>query len=317
MFCITTMCSVGQKLGNVSLVVFLSIVAFVSNSQAFKSDVFSYDDTHNAKGLHTCLGGKAKGDRQISWRAREVQEKDIPFHEDFFSDPILMSYFANGQPRTREVTRKKIQQRWIQERFQQGHPFGGLTVLCSVGGEERECGHIIIGKGQEPGVTALTYGVGKEFQGQKLASSFVDKVINVWAPEVRRIGMGIDLGDEEAKIKEAFLFTGQPLRSIYATASPANIPSWKILDTMGFKAAPVEVLEPIDLSAQGSLTPQQVNEYLESLYEPAASTLLQAGKRYRCILADGTIRTFSVHPGYKHARYHFEYNLVPRVDSKE
>ena len=75
---------------------------------------------------------------------------------------------------------------------------------------------------------------------QGYGESVFQSITEVFVPEVWRIGRGLGLSksDGDAAIVKAFrCFGGQALDELDATASPANVPSWKILLRRGFGPA--------------------------------------------------------------------------------
>jgi hypothetical protein len=76
---------------------------------------------------------------------------------------------------------------------------------------------------------------------QGYGESVFQSITEIFVPEVWRIGRGLGLsksdGSDAAIVKAFQCFGGQALDELNATASPANVPSWKILLRRGFGPA--------------------------------------------------------------------------------
>lgn len=203
---------------------------FAQSSQAvFQSDIFTYDDVKNAKGLHVTLKGN-------NWQATDVKEQDIAFHQQLFSNPQVMAGFADGQTRTPNSTKQRVSGIWL-PRFQNGQPHGGMTVSNLE--DKKNFGHIVAGGGEGAGVSEIAYSYMPAYWGKGMGYAVLEAIVNPWAIEVRRIALGEGLDElQDANIIKKFnCFGGQPLNRFDATASPSNTASYRILEKCGFKAA--------------------------------------------------------------------------------
>jgi len=168
---------------------------FSSASHAgFHSEIFTYEDPHNAKNLHVSLAG-------THWKARDVQETDIPFYQDLFSNQVVMEKYGDGQGYKPSRTEDFLRNRYI-PRFQAGHPHGFLTVF-DVASQE-PFGYVVAGGSDSPGVSGIAGAGLDSYWGQRIGSEVMKTIVETWAPEVRRIGLGSGLNEQDANIINAF-----------------------------------------------------------------------------------------------------------------
>jgi len=283
-----------------------------ANASQFTSEIFSYDDYANAKGLHVTL----KGD---NWRAEDIKPDHLQFHINLFGNSTVMAGFADGQVRSAESVTARVKNS-IEERFGKGSPHGLLTVLDE---EKQPFMHVVAGSGDRPGTSELAYAMLPEYWGKKYGEKVVTKIVQEWAPAVYKIGRGIGLQpNAHANIIKAFqCFDGKPLEQIDATASPSNVGSWKILIKTGFKAAKcnlesTEIIIDYDHKEFESLATMEAE--LLKLFDIAKSNTDQPlipGKRYRMIDPKGQLRTISKHTKWERMKYHFE-NTIKTYDKK-
>ena len=275
---------------------FLSLDAYA----VFDSKIFTYEDVKGAKNLHVSLKGS-------TWYAKEVTKQDIPFHQKLFSDSVVMAGFADGQVREPEATKARLEDMWI-PRFEQGHLHGGLTVFDPE--TDEPMGHVVAGGGDGAGVSEIAYSFLKNYWGKKIGTGIVGAIVQEWAPEVRRIGLGKDLDSkEDTPVIDAFsCFGGQVLIRLDATASPSNPGSWKILDKYDFEPAISNLSKKETvLDLEGIESFEEVEQKTLKLFDISSTdTPLKVGVRYRMIDSDGKLRTFSKHAQYERIKYHFE-----------
>ena len=293
---------------------FLTCV-FISTalSGTFSSEVFQYDDTTHAKGLHYTLKGQNKFGEP--WEAHEVKELDIPFHQALFSDPEVMKLFANGQLRSPSSTEDRLRNQWMY-RSQVGQPHSGMTVFIK--GTAK--GHVVPGGGDDPGASEMAYSFLPETWGKGLATSVVNGIVTQWAPAVRRLGLGTDLDESEAAIKKAFTcFGDQVLSRLDATASPENIGSLQVLLKNNFEAANSKLLSEVpimDLRDLG-VKPEETSQEIIKFFDIKGA--YQEKTRYRLIDQTNLEKTFSVRTdtiktedstqNIKVVKYHFEHGV--------
>lgn len=255
-----------------------------------------------------------------SWQARNITKEDIPFYQGLFSDFNVISMFGDGQTRKPEDTSKRILETWI-PRFEKGNPHGALTILQ----EGQQIGFMIAGGGDRPGTSELAYALMPNYWGRGLGASITSAIVEKWAPEVRRIGLGIGLKEESEAVIQAFrCFGGQPLDQLDATASPSNVASWLILEKCGFKAAIIGVSRDatiIDLTnSELEFKFDTSKETFRANYEALEHFILekcfkdqpdlfQPGVRYTLISPDGKEFTISKHPKWDRLKFHFEYKI--------
>lgn len=263
------------------------------------SPFFSYEDAANARGLHVSVKGS-------DWVLRDVREEDLSFYGDLLSNGDVVRQFGAGTPLPRKKIASWIRDSWV-PRFESGKPSGALTVMHTDG---RKMGYVIGGLGEGPGVSELACAFMPEFWGKGLATS-IASVVNQWAPEVRRIGLGEGLDPEKDKsVMTAFrCFQEQPLSRLDATASPNNPGSWRILDKLSFGPAASKLKSKevvLDLGTQGDAAQNPVDHILK-LYDASHNEPpLEKGVRYQLVDEEGRLRTFSFHDMYNALRYHFE-----------
>ncbi|MFN7710476.1 MAG: hypothetical protein ACK5O7_05930 [Holosporales bacterium] len=304
------------------------------------SEIFYYEDSEGAKRLHVRLGGCSKAG--IQWVARDVQEKDIPFMEDHFFDERVMKNYGSGERREKNATRERLQTIWI-PRFDNGHPHGGMTLLKAYLEEGRvhsrqPIGHAVAGGGDGPGVSEVAYGLNpyldvegrqERLWGQGIISSVLGEIVESWAPEVRRIGLGVGLDERQhMNMIEAFrCFDNQTLAQLDATSSPKNIASWKAMDQRGFGAAQSRVcvtngifnFENPDHPTFDGLESREKEQVFWQNFEAdslmalfdskRAPSPLSPGVRYQCYDPFGRLRTFSWDQKFNRIKYHFELKL--------
>jgi hypothetical protein len=135
---------------------------------------------------------------------------------------------------------------------------------------------------------------------------------------VRRIGLGVGLdknNEYHQKIKDKFqCFKGRELRQFYATAKPVNVPSWHILEKVGFgpaKGGVENIDSPIDFNAKGFKLPSldnlfdyysKIEYYIEKLYQDKD---IEVDKLYHMIDNNGKLYTFN-RKSDNRMRFHYE-----------
>ena len=217
-----------------ALCFFTHSFAFASS---FHSDIFSFDDPTNAKGLHVFLPGGA-------WNIREIQEKDTDFHVALFTNPLAMQQFGNGRVRPIEAVKARIKNS-IEDRFQKGHPNGMIVAITQEG---QPFMHLIAQGGLSAGESYIACAVDPAYWRQGWGKDCVRQSLKLWAPEVSRIGRGQGLNhDVDQNIITAFnCFGGSYLQFLTATVAPSNIGSLRIILGAGFtsdkKRLPIKML---------------------------------------------------------------------------
>lgn len=273
---------------------------FCSASNAvFHSEIFTYEDPHNAKNLHVSLAG-------TYWKARDVQETDIPFYQDLFQDPVVMAKYGNGRVYTPAETEESLRTRSI-PRFQNGHPHGALTVFDPDSPEPKPIGYVVAGAGGAAGVSEIAGAGLDSYWGRRIGSEVMNTLLETWAPEVRCIGLGNGLDEQDANIIKAFkCFDEKELERFDATASPSNPGSWRIMERFKFQPAAFNVpkADPVlDLDGREFETPLALETHIVNFFEENS---LEPGVRYRMVDTNGALRTFSKHKDFQRIKYHFE-----------
>jgi RimJ/RimL family protein N-acetyltransferase len=273
------------------------------------SDIFCFEDALNAKGLHVDLLGD-------DFQVEDIKNSHIPFYQDIFANEKVMKKFGDGQVRDRQKTKERCESS-INDRFAQGHPHGFLTVIDP--STHLPFMNIIAGGGDRKGTSEIAYVIDPSYQGKKFGKKIVTSIVNQWAPEVRRIGLGTNLNNESQQtIINAFkCFGGEVLNQLDATSSPSNIPSWKILDYVGFSHAVCDVdsdkqetiinYDGKEFSSERLLQYELMEKEILKLFNPTHNdTPLKSAKRYFMIDIDGKERTFSKHAQWDRIKYHLE-----------
>jgi len=291
----------------------------VESKSTFVSKIFAYEDPINALNLHVSFQ-----DQHKDWIAEDIKLTDVAFQQKIFADPVIMASFGDGTVRTPESVETRAKNS-IDVRFGKGSPHGLLTVFeVSADGIERiPFMSLIGGGGDRPGTSEIAYAslpthwnatiIESGKPPKHYGSRIVCELVNTWAPEVYRIGHGIDLDPvADANIIKAFsCFGGKPLDQLDATASPANAASWKILERAGFTAAKCSLENPdvitINFDGKDFGSFADMEKELLKLYEdPNNDNPLKGSKRYRMIDPAGKERTVSKHIKYQRMKYHFE-----------
>ncbi len=293
----------------ITSIVVLALIG-CNSAFSFKSDIFSYDTNLGNPGyLHVAIQGNG-------WRAEDIKEEHSPFHQGLFNNLEVMKGFADGQVRKPEDTAKRITTAWI-PRFAKGQPHGGLSLFDD---QNQLIGCIVGGGGERAGASEIAATLSQEAQWKKLASDLTEKTVTIWAPEVRRIGLGIDLTEQEASIKKAFCcFMEKPLEWLDATASPSNVASWYPMVQNGFQPAvwkraeriidlttgPFEGAGDSDLAVQY----QEMEKYiLEKSF--TGEDPIPAGQRLCLVDHRGKEWTLSKHERWNRLKFHFEYQVT-------
>lgn len=86
---------------------------------------FKYALPDDALGLTVRVTGKTSKD--LEWEARSVTLEDVPYMQDLFANPKVMSGFAASAPRDPHATAERVVKSWM-PRFLNGEPHGGLTL---------------------------------------------------------------------------------------------------------------------------------------------------------------------------------------------
>lgn len=182
-------------------------------AQPLCSPIFKYKPTpgRTPEYLHTKLKGQTS--KGYAWSARDVGLDDIPFHQTLYGNPKIMANFGDGLPRIPESIQASFTNTWI-PRYAKGH--GGITIFDVNG---NRVGHLLTGVTDQPGVSQISYLYSEDVWGHGMGTSVLSSIVNYWAPEVRRIGLGVGLQECDASKVTAFrCFKGKPLKALEATA---------------------------------------------------------------------------------------------------
>ncbi|CAG8498407.1 19716_t:CDS:1 [Racocetra fulgida] len=271
------------------------------------SPTFRYQDSDNAKELLANLSGTDKENRR--WVAREIQNVDIQNYEKLLSDKAVVKYFSLERPWTSDGIKARLKN-W-ENRYKEGHPHGALTIFDE---QNHFIGYIIAGEGNEEGVSEVAYVLSHEYWNRGIGQSALSKIVDDWGTEVRKIGLGKGiekLGKQHQMVEKRFqCFKKKALKQFYASVRPINIPSWHILEKVGFtyaKSAVENADDPIDFNIKGFDLPSldhysQLESFIEELYKKQE---IKVDKRYFMINDNDKIYTFNRMSDGK-IRFHYE-----------
>lgn len=286
----------------------LAAITTFQASAAFESDIFTVEDPNG--NVTVSLSGD-------TWCAREVRDGDIPSYQALFGDPVVMANYGNGKVRTPEYVEGTLTNMWL-PRFANGHPHGSLSVFNTTDPsvDPQFMGFIVAGGGDGPGVSEVAYAYHTDFWGQGYGTALLKSVVETWAPEVRRVGLGVGLDPQtdQAIIDKFKCFGGEVLYRMDATASPSNPGSWKVLTKVGFTNASTGVasIDEYILDMDGS--DALVEDCLQPLFDASQSdTPLLPNTRYLMVDGDGNLQTVSYKNRWECFKYHFELQLGDRV----
>lgn len=266
---------------------------------SLRSDIFWYEDNIEAKKLHVSLIGSW-------WQAEDVKWDHLAFHQSLFSNPKLMTYYAEGKAYSPQSVSLRFQNS-IEEIFAQGYPTGMLTIKDLKNPSIFLMYAMMRESLERSGSATLSLVISMEHQEKRLGSDFLSSVVNEWAPEVRRIGLGLNI-DNKNIIKAFQCFGGKELEVLEATVSPANIRSLKCFDKLNFQTNyyKIDSSFTFDFSLK-EITPEELENNLYELYDPIKTEKpLIVGKRYCLIDMNNKKRVFSKHSVFKTVKFHFE-----------
>eukprot|EP00039_Didymoeca_costata_P032630 m.38638 g.38638 ORF g.38638 m.38638 type:complete len:277 (+) comp9457_c1_seq1:199-1029(+) len=231
---------------------------------------------------------------------RSIAEDDIPFEQELFANPIAMEKYADGKPRAKDATERRIRESWM-PRFQRGQPHGPFVIYDEVTGNR--VGHIVAGEGNEPGLAEVGYIILPEYWGKGITTAAMSVIVNQWAPHVRKTGLG---GDTRYKC-----FGGQAVHQIEATASPANAGSWKVLVKNRFKArAKFDIEVNVDIAKEKLGKEKFWEDFEKELIQRYFSDgSIDSSKYVRILDPEGNPRTVKYDPRFSRIKYFFEHTL--------
>lgn len=288
-----------------------------------RSEIFSYDTSMGAAPgyLHADI-------KRGNWTANDITAEDISFTQALFANDRVMSGFADGQVRETDATVKRVMESWI-PRFAKGQPHGGLTVRV----DGKEAASAVAGLGDRVGTSEIALAISPDYQDGKLAMGLCETLVKLWAPDVRRIGLGVGLTERDMPIVNAFRCFGgdsdapktKVLRQLDATASPSNVGSWLVLTRNGFTPARCGLVadyDIIDLTTGGfefsggqdkfKENYKGLEAYVLATYfdTSKATNPIAAGQRCILISPDGTEFTLSKHIKWDRLKFHWELQVI-------
>ncbi len=155
-------------------------------------------------------------------RSVESTESDYEHYAALFGDKKVMEKFANGEPKTKDEMRVRINDIWV-KRWHNKDPYSGLAVFKS--DTDDFLGHVVLGHGDTPGESELAYLFNHNYWGKRYGTETVTTIVKEYAP---------------ATVKEGYILEGEPLKKIVATTRPDNLPSIRILQKVGMHLDKVE-----------------------------------------------------------------------------
>ena len=206
---------------------------------------------------------------------------------------------------------------WVHAKFAQwnrcsldGYPHGALVMEDAIETDIPQS-LIILQEGDQEGTCDIGFAMLSQQQGKGLGTKIVKAIVEQWAPEVRRIGLGreLDLEKDAAIIGKLKCFGGEVLERLVATAHPENVRSGHILEKVGFGSAVCDedtTLEIIDMSATRVETYGQLAEALLKRFDATCDRPLQPGTHYQLVDHTGKLRIVSYKQLFNSLRFHFE-----------
>ncbi|CAG8810323.1 10812_t:CDS:1, partial [Racocetra fulgida] len=151
---------------------------------------FSDDDV-----VSVCLSGVDKNNKE--WYAREIQTYDTSNYEHLLSDINIMKYMYQERQLISEEIKSRIDNDYLIRQ-----PKGALTILD----EQSNFIGFILSKPipRKKGKSEIVYTLSKKYWDRGIGQSVLSKMVTVWGPEVRKIGLGENLKQQE--IQEIFQF---------------------------------------------------------------------------------------------------------------
>lgn len=280
----------------------LVLLVIASSAKAMEdSPLLTWDDRQAGTGLH--VFSKGIDQQNKTWTVRETQIRDTPFYQDLFSDVEVVKTLGDGSTLSLEETANYVQI-WA-SRFAVGTPFGKMTIEQD--GEAIGC--VQLGQNKmRPGVGELMRGFKPTVQGKGLGKATLGFLVKEWAPAVRKVGLGQDIGAPLAAIDKFKCFSGEELKLIYTTARPSNVASWKCYKYFDFyPSQPTNLTYKISCEGWEESQHGPLEQHITSTYfSPHSSEQLQADVLYEMLDENGEPRTLSFVDQYQSLRYHFE-----------
>jgi len=174
---------------------------------------------HHYQGISTIKFEQGTNGLQVSVETdhlyiRSVNSTDIEDYVSLYGDADVMQKYGEGKPTPRETIENRIKNIW-EKRWTNNDPYSGLAVFKKCEDGKREfVGHVVLGHGDEPGVSEIACLFHK----------------NHWRQGYGREVSALVAEFASATVKEGYQLDGKPLWKITGTARPDNLASVKILE---------------------------------------------------------------------------------------
>lgn len=136
-------------------------------------------------------------------------------YAQLFGDKNVMEKYATGETKTRDQMVERIQNTW-DKRCKEGDPYSAFSIFLK--DTNVFIGHVILGHGDEPGVSEVACLFHKAYWRQGYGTEAMTALVREYAP---------------ATVKEGYLLEGKPLEKVVATARQDNLASCRIQEKIG------------------------------------------------------------------------------------
>lgn len=149
-------------------------------------------------------------------RIESVSMKHSQDYINLFSDSHVMRMYATGiaWPQDKTAT---VMDLWL-KRWHESIPYSALAISHNL--EDTFVGNILLGYGDKPGVSELSYTLKAEQQRKGYGTEAVSCIVNNYASEL---------------VQRNYLCQNEPLQAITATCREDNIASYKLLERAGLE----------------------------------------------------------------------------------
>jgi RimJ/RimL family protein N-acetyltransferase len=276
--------------------VLLSTMLSATSSASFYSKIMQYEDTEKSEGMYMVLQGE--DDSGQVWTARNVLDLDFGFIKDVFDNAELMANMGGRRTGTDEHVRC-----WITEwrnYIRQGSPLSAWVIELGV--ERGSVGLIIADKTNDPGVCVIQLTILKGYQNKGIGTSVMQAITKIWAPLVRKLALQKNNPAESDHFK---CFTGEPLRQLYVSCSPANVGYMKILEKAGFLPKKTEGQRTFHIPKSQAESYEDLEVCIRAKFaNQIKTTSMQVDVLYPLNDHEGAKRTVSMDV-HKNLKFHF------------
>ena len=177
-------------------------------------------------------------------------------YKHIYGSPDVMALFQNGTPWTREHFDKRLGV-WT-SRWEQGDPFSAYVVRTR---DAEFAGIAVMGHGSVPGRSEIAFAIRRAMWGLGYGNEAMQAVAGKFASLLRAQQMSVD---------------GQAFHEIEATVQADNIPSVKIIDSLGMTQC--SAADPLAATAAQYIHARRLYvREVRSPQEPMLDTVLDCG----------------------------------------